>query len=178
MITSDFRIVEAREADVPIIVGMIRALADFEKMSDELVATEAGIAAALFGPRRYAEVVIGRVGTEAVGYALFFHNFSTFRGAPGLYLEDLFVYPQWRGRGFGGRLLAHLAAVAVDRGCHRMEWSVLDWNARAIDFYSRAGAQLLTEWRICRLSGDSLRSLGAGRAGSAGRSGRPAHQPL
>ena len=96
-----------------------------------------------------------------MGFALFFHNFSTFRGAPGLYLEDLFVDPHWRGRGVGRKLLAHLAAIAVDRGCHRMEWSVLDWNESAIAFYRTAGARLLDDWRIFRLTGDALRALGA-----------------
>ena len=171
----NFRIEPATEADVPVIVAMIKALADYEKLSHEVVATDADIGGALFGPRRYAEVVIGYVGETAVGFALFFHNFSTFRGAPGLYLEDLFVYPQWRGRGFGHRLLAHLAGLALARGCHRMEWSVLDWNQPAIDFYHRAGARLMDDWRIFRLTGDALRALAepeeAGRAGPAGRAG-------
>ena len=105
-------------------------------------------------------------GSSRSAFALFFHNFSTFRGAPGLYLEDLFVEPSWRGRGFGRRLLAHLAAIAVERGCHRMEWSVLDWNESAIAFYRRAGARLLDDWRIFRLTGDALRALaGEGRIG-------------
>ena len=159
MKTTDFRIGSASEADVPAILGMIKALADYEKLAHEVVATEAAIRDALFGHRRYAEVVIGSIGEEPVGFALFFHNFSTFRGAPGVYLEDLFVYPQWRGRGFGRRLLAHLAGLAVARGCHRMEWSVLDWNQPAIDFYRRAGARVLEDWRICRLTGDALRTL-------------------
>jgi GNAT superfamily N-acetyltransferase len=157
MTTDDFRIAPASEADVPNLLRLIKALAEYEQL--EVVATEAGLCEALFGATRYAEAVIGWVGAEPVGYALFFHNFSTFRGAPGLYLEDLFVEPSWRGRGFGRRLLAHLAAIAVERGCHRMEWSVLDWNESAIAFYRRAGAGLLDDWRIFRLTDESLRAL-------------------
>ena len=160
---ADFRIAPATEADVPLLLRLIKALAEYEKLADAVVATEDGLREALFGARRYAEAVIGDVGGEPVGFALFFHNFSTFRGAPGLYLEDLFVEPRWRGRGFGRRLLAHLAAIAVERGCHRLEWSVLDWNESAIAFYRRAGASLLDDWRIFRLSGDALRALAEDR---------------
>ena len=156
----DFEIKRATIAEVPLILRMIRALADYERLSHEVVATEDGLRDALFGPRPFAEVVIGFAGTAPVGYALYFHNFSTFRGAPGLYLEDLFVYPEHRGRGYGKRLLQHVAAVAVARGCHRFEWSVLDWNTQAIGFYRRAGAELLADWRICRMTGDALRALG------------------
>lgn len=137
-------------------------------MAAEVAATEDGLRRALFGSRPFAEVVLGYMDLEPVGFALFFHNFSTFRGAPGLYLEDLFVEPEWRGQGVGRKLLAHLAALAVARGCHRLEWSVLDWNERAIAFYERAGARLLGDWRICRLTGDALRTLAA-----EGGSGRP-----
>jgi GNAT superfamily N-acetyltransferase len=167
----DFYIAPASEADVPQLLRLIKALGEYEKLSHEVVATEAGLREALFGTRRYAEAVIGAVEGAPVGFALFFHNFSTFRGAPGLYLEDLFVDPSWRGRGFGRRLLAHLAAIAVERGCHRMEWSVLDWNESAIAFYRRAGARLLDDWRIFRLTGDALRALAAGGAGRAGQAG-------
>ena len=139
---TEFRIIPASADDVPIILRMIRGLAEYERLAAEVVATEDRLRHALFGPKPYAEVVIGYVGPEPVGFALFFHNFSTFRGAPGLYLEDLFVEPQWRGRGFGRKLLAHLARIAVDRGCQRMEWSVLDWNQSAIAFYRKAGARL------------------------------------
>jgi GNAT superfamily N-acetyltransferase len=156
---SDFRIEPATEADVPLILRMITALAEYEQLAAEVVATEEGLRHALFGPRPYAEVVVGYAGSEPAGFALFFHNFSTFRGAPGLYLEDLFVDPRWRGRGLGRTLLAHLAAIAVARGCHRLEWSVLDWNESAIAFYRQAGARLLEDWRIFRLTGDALRSL-------------------
>src|SRR5262249_49538650 len=139
--TATLRIVPARTDDVPVLLRMIRGLADYEKMSAEVVATEEDLRQALFGPRRYAEVVLGYAGSEAAGFALYFHNFSTFRGAPGLYLEDLYVEAEWRGRGFGRALLAHLAGIAVERGCHRLEWSVLDWNEPAIGFYKRAGAR-------------------------------------
>jgi len=138
---------------------MIKGLAEYEKMAADVVATEEGLGNALFGTKAYAEVVVASVEAEPVGFALFFHNFSTFRGAPGLYLEDLFVEPQWRGRGVGRRLMVHLAAIAVARGCHRMEWSVLDWNESAIAFYRRAGARLLDDWRICRITGDALHVL-------------------
>jgi GNAT superfamily N-acetyltransferase len=160
-----FRITDAAEADVPQILRLIKALAEYEKLGHEVVATEAGLREALFGTRRYAEAVIGWVGVEPVGLAIFFHNFSTFRGAPGLYLEDLFVEPSWRGHGYGRRFLSHLAAIAVERGCHRMEWSVLDWNQPAIAFYRRAGARLLDEWRSCRLTGDALHAVAEGRQG-------------
>ena len=164
-----FHIQPASGADVPIVLRMIKALAEYEKLADQVVATEAGLRAALFGERRFGEVVIGYAGTEAVGFALFFHNFSTFRGAPGLYLEDLFVEPRWRGRGFGWKLLVHVAGVSVARGCHRMEWSVLDWNEPAIAFYRRAGAQLLDDWKIFRLTGDALHNLAAAGVESEAR---------
>jgi GNAT superfamily N-acetyltransferase len=161
-VAEPFRIVPASAADVPLILRMITALAEYERLGADVVATEEGLRQALFGPRPSAEVVVGYVAAEPVGFALFFHNFSTFRGAPGLYLEDLFVDPQWRGRGYGRKLLAHLAAIAVTRGCHRMEWSVLDWNEPAIAFYRRAGARLLEDWRIFRLTGEALRTLAGG----------------
>jgi GNAT superfamily N-acetyltransferase len=159
-VSTDFRIEPAVVADVPLILRMIKALADYEKMAADVVATEDRLRAALFGPRPYGEVIIGYVAGEPVGFALFFHNFSTFRGAPGLFLEDLFVEPQWRGRGFGRQLLAHLAAIALARGCHRMEWTVLDWNEPAIAFYRRVGARPMDAWQIFRLTGEALRALG------------------
>jgi len=161
--TQDFHIRPASEADVPLVLRLIKALAEFERLGDQVVATEAGLHRALFGERPYGEVVLGFCGTEPVGFALFFHSFSTFRGAPGLYLEDLYVEPAWRGRGFGRRLLAHVAAAAVERGCHRMEWSVLDWNERAIGFYRQAGARPMDEWTTFRLTGDALEALAARR---------------
>jgi hypothetical protein len=142
---------------------MIKGLAEYEQLTHEVTATEADIRQSLFGPRPAAEVMLAYVGDATVGFALFFHNFSTFVGRPGLYLEDLFVVPEWRGKGVGRQLLGHLAAIAEERRCGRMEWAVLDWNESAIGFYQKLGAQVLDDWRICRLTGDALR-----RAASAG----------
>jgi GNAT superfamily N-acetyltransferase len=142
----------AREEDVPIILALIKGLAEYEQMADQAVATESGLRAALFGPRPYAEVVLAVEAGQSIGFALFFHNFSTFLGKPGVYLEDLFVLPDWRGRGVGRALLLHLKDLAITRGCGRMEWSVLDWNEPAIGFYKRLGAQFMEEWRLCRLT--------------------------
>jgi GNAT superfamily N-acetyltransferase len=150
-------IVPAVEADVPVVLELIKALAEYEKLTHLVSATEDDLRTWLFGPQRIAEVVLARADEQAVGFALFFHNFSTFLGKPGLYLEDLFVIPAWRGRGVGRRLIAHLAALAVERGCGRMEWSVLDWNEPAIRFYTSLGAAPMPEWRICRLTGEALR---------------------
>jgi GNAT superfamily N-acetyltransferase len=149
-------IVPATETDVPAIVGLITALAEYERLSHEVVATEADIRRDLFGPRRYAEVLLAKSDDEIVGFALFFHNYSTFVGRPGIYLEDLFVMPEHRGRGIGRTLLVSLARLAVERGCGRVEWSVLDWNEPAIGFYQRMGARVMDEWRICRLTGEAL----------------------
>ena len=118
----------------------------------------------LFGERPAAEVVLAYVDSTVVGFALFFHNFSTFLGRPGLYLEDLFVLPEWRSRGIGQRLLAHLAELAVERGCGRMEWTVLDWNEPALRFYERMGARVMKEWKLCRLTGDSLTRAATGKS--------------
>ena len=153
------RIDAAVEADVPVILALIRELAEYEKLADQVTATEADIARSLFGDPPHAEAVLARQDGEPVGFALFFHNFSTFRGRPGLYLEDLYVRPAFRGRGFGRRLLAHLARIAVDRGCARFEWSVLDWNELAIAAYRRVGAEPLDDWTVYRLTGDALRRL-------------------
>jgi len=158
------RVIPARDEHVPVILSLIKGLADYERMTDEVVATEEGLRAWLFGERPAAEVVLACADDAVVGFALFFHNFSTFLGRPGLYLEDLFVIPSWRGRGIGKMLLAHLAEIAVRRGCGRMEWAVLDWNQSAIGFYERMGARLLTQWRICRLSGDALARVAADNA--------------
>ena len=140
---------------------MIKGLADYEKMADEVVATEAGLREALFGPRPDAEVVIAYADSEPAGFALFFHNFSTFVGRRGLYLEDLFVKPSWRGHGVGKGLLMHLARLAVERGCGRFEWSVLDWNEPAIRFYESLGARPMAGWTIFRVTGEALARLGA-----------------
>ena len=155
------RIAPATVADVPLILALIRDLAEYERMADQVEATEADIGRALFGERPCAEAVIARAGDEAVGFALFFHTFSTFVGRRGLYLEDLYVRPAFRGRGIGRRLLAHLAALAVERGCGRFEWSVLDWNAPAIAAYQRVGAVPMDDWTVYRLTGDGLRALAA-----------------
>ena len=153
----------AEEHEVPLVLAFIRELAEYERLSDQVVATEEGLRRALFGPRPYAEVVFACLGGEPVGFALFFHNFSTFLGKPGVYLEDLYVRPAARGRGVGRRLLEWLAGVAVERGCGRLEWAVLDWNEPAIAFYRKLGARLLDDWRIFRLTGPALERL-AGRA--------------
>jgi GNAT superfamily N-acetyltransferase len=158
------RITPARPEDVPIILDLIKALGDYERMSTEVTATEEGLRVWLFGERPAAEVVLASVDQTVVGFALFFHNFSTFLGRPGLYLEDLFVRPEWRDRGIGRRLMVHLAEIAVSRGCGRMEWAVLDWNESAIGFYERIGARLMKEWQLCRLTGDSLARVASGHS--------------
>ncbi len=154
-----FRIDPATPADVPLVLEFIRELAEYERLAQAVVATERDVRAALFGERPAAEAVIGRQDADPVGFALFFRNFSTFLGRPGIYLEDLYVRPAFRGRGFGRRLLAHLARLARQRGCGRVEWSVLDWNAPAIAAYRRAGAVPLDEWTTYRLSGEALARL-------------------
>lgn len=154
-----FTIRPATAHDVPLILTFIKELADYERLSDAVSATAEGIERALFGPRPAAEVLIGELGHAPVGFALFFPNFSTFVGKPGLYLEDLFVRPAYRGRGYGTRFLVRLAQVAVERNYGRMEWSVLDWNEMALRVYRRIGAEALNEWTVHRLTGDALRSL-------------------
>ena len=146
--------------DLPAIVGLITELAVFEKLEHLVVVTPASLHPHLFGARPVAEAVVGEVGGRVVAFALFFTNFSTFLGQPGLYLEDLYVQPQHRGTGLGKALLQHLASLAVARGCGRFEWSVLDWNQRAIDFYQQMGATVMPDWRICRVTGDALKALG------------------
>ncbi len=141
---------------MPEILRLIRALAEYEKLEHEVVATEERLRRSLFGERPAAEAVLGWLGGRAVGFAVFFHNYSTFRACPGLYLEDLFVEPAHRGSGYGKALLLHLARLAAERGCERMEWSVLDWNTPAIEFYKSLGANLMDDWRICRLTGEAL----------------------
>lgn len=152
----------ATAADLPLIAQLIRDLAEYEKLAHEVRFDEAVLGAKLFGPRPYAEVVIGEVDGVPQGFALFFHNFSTFEGRPGIYLEDLFVRPEARGAGLGKALLSHLAALALERDCARLEWSVLDWNEPAIGFYRKLGARLMDEWTVMRVDGAALAQLGAG----------------
>jgi GNAT superfamily N-acetyltransferase len=153
------RIERATAADVPEILGFIRALADYEHLADQVVATEEALRESLFGARPQAEVVFACSGAERVGFALFFETYSTFLGRKGLYLEDLFVKPEQRGRGHGKALLQFLARTAVERGCGRFEWAALDWNAPAIGFYESLGAVQLLEWTTFRLTGDALLRL-------------------
>ena len=156
---SIFRIAPAGPADVPHILDMIRGLAEYERLSEICVATHADIHTALFAEKPTVEVVLAWEGRATAGFALFFHNFSTFLGRPGLYLEDLYVRPEYRRRGYGRALLLHLARVAVERRCGRFEWSVLDWNAPAIGFYESLGASVLPDWRITRVTGPALEQL-------------------
>lgn len=154
----------ATERDLPLILAFIQELAEYERLRHEAVATEEQLRETLFGERPYAEVVLAELGTEPVGFALFFHSYSTFLGRPGLYLEDLYVRPEARGRGVGRRLLTHLAGIARERGCGRLEWSVLDWNEPAIGFYRALGARPLDGWTVFRVAGEALEAL-AGEMG-------------
>ncbi|MFI5356372.1 MAG: GNAT family N-acetyltransferase [Opitutales bacterium] len=146
-------------ADVPVILQMIRDLAVYEKLSAEVEADEAKLHATLFGPRPAAECLLAWDAGRPAGFAVHFTNYSTFLARPGLYLEDLFVRPEYRGQGLGKALLLHLARLANQRGCGRMEWAVLDWNEPAIEFYESLGARRMTDWTICRLSGPALARL-------------------
>jgi len=156
---SDIQIEHATEADVPLIFRLIKALAEYERLDHEVVATEAMIRNSFFGPEPHAKAVIARVGAEAVGIAIWFSTYSTFLSRPGIYLEDLFVLPEWRGKGVGTALLRHLALIAVETGCGRIEWSVLDWNETAIGFYRSIGARPMNEWTVYRLTGDAISRL-------------------
>lgn len=155
----DFHIRTATEADVPLILQFIRDLAEYEKLAERVVATEERVRETLFGQPRFAEVIIAESGGEPVGFALFFHNYSTFLARPGIYLEDLFVKPEARGRGFGKALLARLAAIAQSRNCGRVEWAVLNWNKPSIAFYESLGAEPMSTWTVYRLMGDPLKKL-------------------
>jgi len=146
-------------ADIPHILAFIQGLAEYEKLSHACVATEETLLETLFGSRPYAEVIIADFQGRPAGFALFFHNYSTFRARPGIYLEDLYVLPELRGRGIGKALLQELASLAVERGCARLEWSVLDWNAPSIAFYKSLGAEPQEEWTIYRVTGDALDRL-------------------
>ena len=148
----------ATEADVPVILSLIKELADYENLLDEVVATEEILTEWLF-VRKKAEVLLALEGDTPVGYALFFHNFSTFLGRAGIYLEDLFIQPPYRGKGYGKGLLRSLARIAVERGCGRLEWACLDWNKPSIDFYLSLNATPMDEWTVYRLTGDTLTAL-------------------
>jgi GNAT superfamily N-acetyltransferase len=158
---SDLRIQPATVRDVPLLLQFIKHLAEYEQLADACVATEDDLRTHLFGPNAVAHAILAFVGDEPAGFALYFFNFSTFLARPGLYLEDLFVKPAWRNRGIGRALLAELARIARDRGCGRMEWSVLNWNELALRVYRGIGAQPLSDWTVYRLTGESLTGLAA-----------------
>lgn len=149
----------AKAADVPLILSFIRDLASYERLMDQVIADENALRQTLFGARPYAEVIIASRNDAAVGFALFFHNYSTFLGKPGIYLEDLYVRPEARGCGVGRQLLGWLARTALERNCGRLEWSVLDWNTASIAFYEGLGAVAMDEWRTFRVTGDALAGL-------------------
>jgi len=157
--TKNFTIRPATIVDVPIVLQLIRDLATYERAPGEVAATEEQLVDVLFGERPVAEVLLAFEDEMPIGFAVFFHNFSTWLGRPGLYLEDLFVKPEARGKGYGRALLIHLAKIARDRGCGRMEWAVLDWNGPAIQFYKKIGAVPMKEWRIFRMTTDGIAKL-------------------
>jgi GNAT superfamily N-acetyltransferase len=157
--TPPFEIRTTTEADLPIILRLIRELAEYERAPDAVVSTEAGLREVLFGPQPSAEVLLTLEGDRPVGFAVYFYNFSTWLGRPGLYLEDLFVRPEDRGKGYGRALLQRLARIAQERGCGRMEWAVLDWNDPAIQFYKKLGAEPMTEWTVFRLTEEGIAKL-------------------
>jgi GNAT superfamily N-acetyltransferase len=167
---AEIQIAPATPSDVPVLLELIRGLAEYEKLSAEVTATNEGLHAALFGAHPVAEAILARLGDGAVGFAVFFHNFSTFLGRPGIYLEDLFVLPEHRGKGIGKALLLHIAALAEERGCGRFEWAVLDWNKPAIEFYKSLGARAMDEWTIYRVTGEPLAALARTRNGKTERS--------
>src|SRR5262245_5738249 len=156
---ASFQIRAATRIDVPVILSFIKKLADYERLSHEVVATEVGLRETLFGRRRTAEVAIGYYKRAPVGFVLFFHNYSTFLGQPGIYIEDLFVDEAFRRRGFGGALLRYVAKLAKQRSCGRLEWSVLDWNEPALNFYRKLGAVPMSEWTVHRVTGKHLTKL-------------------
>jgi GNAT superfamily N-acetyltransferase len=160
------QIVPATERDVPLVFSFIRKLAEYEKLSDEVVATEELLREGLFGPHPAAEVVLAYLDSQPVGFALYFHTFSTFVGRSGMYLEDLFVEPTHRGMGVGNALLAYVANLAVERGCGRFEWSVLDWNTPSINFYKSLGAVPLDDWTRYRMTADPLKNLASKNSGT------------
>jgi GNAT superfamily N-acetyltransferase len=150
---------QATRADVPLVLSFVKDLAEYEKLSHLVVATEEVIAEELFGPNSHTEVLLGHIGTEPVAFAVYFHNFSTFLGRKGLYLEDLYVRPAYRRRGYGRAMLLQAARIAAERNCGRLEWSVLDWNEPAIFFYETLGATIMHEWKLVRVTGDALAKM-------------------
>jgi GNAT superfamily N-acetyltransferase len=162
--TPSFEIRPATEADVPTILSLIRELADYERAPDAVVTDEAGLLEVLFGPKRSAEVLLALEDGQPVGFAVYFFNFSTWLGRPGLYLEDLFIRPTMRGKGYGRALLQRLAQIAQERRCGRMEWAVLDWNDPAIQFYRKLGAEPMTEWTVFRLTQEGIARLASGNS--------------
>ncbi len=161
--TATIRIVSPTKADIPTILGLFRELAIYEKLEDLFIVDEATLTESLFGEKPSAEVRLAYLGHTAIGYIVFFQNFSTFLGRAGIYLEDLYVKPEHRGSGFGKALLSELAGIALERGCKRLEWMVLNWNKPAIDFYNRIGAEPLAGWTTYRLTGEALHQLAVGR---------------
>jgi GNAT superfamily N-acetyltransferase len=158
---SGFKIRKASESDVPLILQFIKGLGEYEKLGHEVVATEEKLRKTLFQQKK-AEVIIGEYNGEPIGFALFFHNYSTFLGQAGIYLEDLFVIPEMRGKGFGKIVLKHLAKLAVERDCGRLEWACLDWNKHAINFYENLGAIAQNEWTVYRMTGERLVQMAEG----------------
>ena len=163
---SQLQIRKAKESDAHVIVWFVRQLAEYERLSHEAVMTEESVRQSIFGPRPAAEVLLGYSEDKPAAFAVFFHNFSTFLGKPGLYLEDLFVVPEMRGRGFGRAMLVELARIARQRNCGRFEWAVLDWNEPAIEFYKKLGAVPMNEWTIFRVAGEALERLANERGGA------------
>ena len=159
--TSPISIRSATKEDVPLIIVFIRKLSEYERLAHQVEATEEVLRSSLFGPTPRAEVLLAFAGEQPAGFALFFHNFSTFVGRSGLYLEDIYVNEEFRGRGIGRALFARLAEIALERDCRRFEWAVLDWNESAIRFYEALGAEPMSDWRIYRLSGEPLKRLGS-----------------
>jgi GNAT superfamily N-acetyltransferase len=158
-IAPEVKIRSAQPEDVPVLFDLILALAEYEKLAHTVTGDAADLTNHLFGERTYVEAVLAEWEEKAVGFALFFHNYSTFLTQPGIYLEDLFVLPDYRGQGIGKKLIRQIARIAVDRGCGRLEWTVLDWNESAIGFYQYLGAAVLPDWRVCRVTGESLTDL-------------------
>lgn len=161
IVTTNFNILPATVKDIPLILAFIKELATYEKLSHEVTATEEELKNSLFGDHKYAEVIFGYLNNEPVAFALYFHNYSTFLGKPGIYLEDLYVKPEARGNGIGQKMLAYLANLAIERNCGRLEWWVLDWNETAIKFYKKLGAIAMDEWTVHRVTGKALTDLAA-----------------